>query len=587
MRRFFFIAFFPWSVWAAKLDYEVNFYGVTDPAVKRALENSSELVLLQERPPATINGLHYRAKGDIPKLLQVLKAFAYYEAEISYEIQAHPNYLEVDLFVHMGELFRLRSYEIFHGDCKEPLDIGSCSFGLPQLGLKVGEAADSTSIVKAETAVLNELARCGYPLAYIDKRAVVADVADAQVDAAVCVQQGPLSKFGPSTLFGLKEVKPRFIERKIAWREGELFDLDLVDETQTRLLKSDLFSSVLVSYSEELDEAGELPMKVRFAEAKHRTIDFGVFYATVDGPGGTFSWTHRNLRGMGEQLTIEGSGSVRFVGGTITYRKPDFLRFDQTLSMRGEATRESIQPYLAFTYGESNYLETKIDKERSFLVGLKGEYITVHDSASNGTYFLLGLPVSGQYTSANSPVDPTKGILVSYTATPYQSLRKANVHFVKQRLEMNFYFPMMENRRIVLAFHTEFGSIAGADQQDVPLPKLFLGGSLDDLRGYTYRTVSPLNTRGSPLGGRSAIFATAELRLRLTESIGLVPFADFGTVSLNEVPSPSEKWFKSVGGGLRYYTFFGPLRVDVGFPLNPRKGIDTWGKVYAAIGQSF
>jgi translocation and assembly module TamA len=587
VRRILLIIFFPFSIWAAKLHYDVRFYGVTDPSVLKALESSSELILLQDQPPASINGLHYRAKADIPSLLKVLKAFAYYEAEISYEIQAEGDSLEVDLYVHMGSLFRLRSYEIFHGDCTQPLELSRCTFCLEDLGLNYGEAADSTSIVRAENAVLTELARCGYPLAYIDKRRVLVDMKDAEVDASVCVQEGPLSEFGPSSFFGLKSVHPRFLERKVAWREGEVFNLDLIEETQNRLLKTDLFSSVLVSYAEELDGAGELPLKIRLAEAKHRSVSLGVSYATIVGPGGSFSWSHRNFRGVGEKLSLSGEASTRFIGGKLLYQKPDFLRFDQSLTMEAEAQRESIRPYLSFTYGQSNMLERQLDNQRTVAIGLKGQYITVHESANNGNFFLLGLPIYMKYTTADSPVDPTKGYFISYLGTPYQSLQKADVQFVKQRIVVNFYFPLMEKKRMVLALHSEFGSVAGTDQKNVPLPKLLLGGSQDDLRGYTYKTVSPLNPRGQPLGGRAAIFTSIELRVRITETIGLVPFADFGTVSLKEWPEVSQKWFKSVGGGVRYYTFFGPLRLDVGFPLNPRKGLDTWGKVYASIGQSF
>lgn len=99
-------------------------------------------------------------------------------------------------------------------------------------------------------------------------------------------------------------------------------------------------------------------------------------------------------------------------------------------------------------------------------------------------------------------------------------------------------------------------------------------------------TVSPLNENNKPLGGRSAVFLTAETRIRFTESLGLVPFADFGTVTLGEMPTFDAKWYKSVGVGLRIYTFFGPLRFDIGFPLD-RRHIDPAFRIYASIGQTF
>jgi translocation and assembly module TamA len=40
------------------------------------------------------------------------------------------------------------------------------------------------------------------------------------------------------------------------------------------------------------------------------------------------------------------------------------------------------------------------------------------------------------------------------------------------------------------------------------------------------------------------------------------------------------------GVGVRYYTSFGPVRLDVGFPLNKRAGDSPFG-IYVSIGQAF
>jgi len=593
-RPFFLLVLFPLSIWAAKLQYDVRFSGLDRPDVLEELKNASDLILLKNRPPASFNGLQYRVKGDIPQLLQVMKAYAYYDASIDYDIISEDGSITIDFKIHPGPVYPLASYEIFYGDCPNSHPVPRCSdISLKSLNLHIGQAADSVSIINAESALLVQLARCGYPLAVIDKRRVLVDMESKKVDAGVCVKEGPLAKFGPITFFGLKTVNPRFIERKMEWKEGDVFNMDLVDATQSRLLKSDLFSSVMITHAEELDEAGELSMKVRLAEAKHRSISVGLFYATVDGPGGTICWTHRNLRGMGEYLSLEGNVSKRFVAGTMTYRKPDFFRIDQQLSALGLASRENIVAYRAFTYLESNRIERQFNENATGSIGLKGEYISVHKSVNNGHYFVLGLPVYFKYSTADAPLDPTKGFSIAYSGTPYQSMNDESIRYVKQKLTGNFYIPLTKERKVILALHALFGSIAGAKQQSIPLPKLFLGGSEDDLRGYGYKTVSPLarkrgkTDRDTPSGGRSAIFTTVELRFRVTKSIGIVPFADFGTVTHNEWPQVHAKWYKSVGGGLRYFTFFGPLRLDIGFPLEKRKNLDSWGKVYASIGQCF
>lgn len=584
MKRLAFVLFSPLLLSA--LSYDVQFFGVDESDCLKALKNASDLVNLKDRPPASMNGLRYRAEADLPVLLKTLRAFAYYDASISYEIEPNSNPVRVKVLVHTGPPFKIASYQIFHGDCKEQaLIAGCCPLTPAQLGLSEEMPARSVYIVNAELQVLSELSRCGYPLAYVDKRKVEVDLATREVHAAVCIQEGPYAKFGPSLLFGLTDIHPRFIERRIAWKEGEPYDSDLLEETQRRIMKTDLFSSVYISHAEELDERGELPMQIRFTESKHRQLSLGAYYATADGPGISFAWIHRNLRGMGEVLGIEGDVSKRYLAGRLSYKKPDFLVPDQIYRASLNLSREKIHPYLAFIYGFANYIDKTIDAKRFFTVGFEAEHITISESATNGTYALVGLPFMSKYDTSNNALDPTLGYTLVYQAIAYQSVLHADQRFVKQRFTTTFYIPMTEKKRVVLALRAQVGSIAGAKRKNVPLTKLFLGGSEDDLRGYRYLSVSPLNKKGQSLGGRSAVFATAELRLRFGK-FGVVPFADFGTVTSGEIPQLDAKWYKSVGVGARYFAFFGPLRLDVGFPLDRRK-VDPAYRFYASVGQAF
>ncbi len=583
-----FLPLFLAPIFAAALPYELNIVGLKDEAALKSLLDVSTLVTLQDRPPASINGIRYRAASDIPALLKVLRAYAYYDATIDYDVENKNNGVQVSIFIHPGPQYKLASYQVYQMPCTELANVPDCSPFTPErLGLSLDAPAVSVNIVNAELKLLTELARCGYPLASVEKRKIEVDMAEKIVDAASCIQEGPLSKFGPITLFGLKTVKPRYIEGKIIWKEGQTYNPDAVEETQKRLLNSDLFSSVMISHGEEVDAMGELPMKMRITEAKHRQVSIGAFYATVDGPGVSFAWVNRNVRGMGEIVDIEGDFSKRFLAGSISYKKPDFFKLDQTYRLVGQVSRESIHAYIAFIYRGANYLERKFDLKRTGSIGFEVEHINVANSASNGTYLLAGLPIFARYGTADSVLDPTKGYSFVYQVTPYQSLDHADQHFIKQRFTTCFYIPMTASKRVILAFRFQLGSIAGAKQHNIPLPKLFLGGSEDDLRGYRYKTVSPLNIHRKPFGGRSAVFATVETRFKITKNVGIVPFADFGTVTFKELPQFNAKWFKSVGVGLRYYTFFGPLRLDVGFPLDRRRIIDPAFRLYASIGQTF
>ena len=600
MKRLLFCSFALLPALGFALAYDVNFVGLEDKAALKALKDASDLISLQSRPPASINALRYRMQSDLPNLIKVLKAYAYYDATVTTKIENRRDTVQVYLYIHPGPQYTLGPYEIYHKDCKElGLDIPMCGLIAGQdLGLKVGHPALSVDLINTELSLLRSLAKCGYPLASVNKRRVEVDMAEKVVNAAVCVEEGPLSKFGPVTLFGLKEIHPRYLERRFAWKEGDVYNADLVEETQRRILKSDLFSSVLVSHGEELDALGELPMKIRLTEAKHRSINTSIFYATEDGPGASAGWTHRNIRGMGEIFSAYGEWSLLFWIGSFGYAKPDFLRLDQTYRVWGDISREDIYPYLAYTYRAAQRIERKIDEKISASLGLKFEYIDVSKSASDGRYALVGLPIFFKYNATDSPLDPTKNFSIVYQCTPYQSLIHGDEQFVKQRLTGCLYIPVAKSNWCVLAFRAQVGSIAGTKRENVPLPKLFLGGSLDELRGYKYKTVSPLKKtkpdRNEPLGGRSAIFLTAETRFRVTETIGIVPFFDIGTVTEEIYPQVNAEWYKSVGIGVRYFAFFGPLRFDLATPLDRRLKyghkntyLDPILQFYASVGQTF
>lgn len=250
----------------------------------------------------------------------------------------------------------------------------------------------------------------------------------------------------------------------------------------------------------------------------------------------------------------------------------------------GQIERQNIKAYTAFMYRIASFFDKQITNRSNFSFGLEVQHINVANSANNGAYNLIDLPIIIRYNGADDIMNPTTGYSIVYQPHVFQSLDYGNQHYFKQRLTTTCYLPLIR-KWLVLALRAQFGSIAGERQENIPLPILFLGGSEDDLRGYRYMTVSPLNENHKPFGGRSAIFLTAEPRFRFGD-FGIVPFADFGTVTFNELPTVDAKWYKSIGIGLRYFTFFGPLRLDVGFPLD-RRNIDPAFRIYASIGQTF
>jgi translocation and assembly module TamA len=138
----------------------------------------------------------------------------------------------------------------------------------------------------------------------------------------------------------------------------------------------------------------------------------------------------------------------------------------------------------------------------------------------------------------------------------------------------------------VLAVRARLGSILGEKLLDVPSDKRFFSGGGGSVRGYAFQAIGPRTLKDDPLGGRSLLELGLETRIRVTDEIGLVPFVEGGQVFEESFPRLNESLQFGAGLGLRYFSGIGPLRFDVAFPLNKRRGDDDF-QIYVSIGQAF
>jgi translocation and assembly module TamA len=586
LQCFIFAILLPAAIFAGKINYSVHFIGLDDSKALKTLKAVSDLTTLQDRPPASINALRYRADSDIPELLKVLHAHGYYEATVATRIEEAEGDVEVFVMIQPGPVYTIEEYTV-HLYCSSPENKVSCErIDLKSIGIEIGKPALATEILEAELKVLTLLSDSGYPLAEIENREMIADGATKTFRIQLFVQTGPLSRFGPATYQGLTEVKPEFVERKTAWKTGATYASHEVEETQKKMMDSGLFSSVFIAHDTQLNASGELPMKFDVAESKHKSINVGVSYQTFFGPGITFGWENRDVGGLGRKLTLQGDLTRKTHSGSATYFVPDFFTVNQDYVAQAVAMHEKIFTYAERSYSVANRVERRIGDKYLFSAGIKLERMIVGESVANGTFTLLEIPLYFRWSSANNLLNPTKGATLEYKMVPSGNFAHINRYYLYQSLTHTNYFPMTASHFLVLAQQIILEAIWCSGLDAVPVPKRILGGTEQELRGYRYRTVSPLEGH-HPKGGLSGIFYTFETRFRVSKAIGLVPFFDIGSVYMQQIPDFHQKWFKSAGLGIRYFSFLGPLRFDIAFPLDRRKGIDPLYRILVSIGQTF
>ncbi|HEY8352727.1 MAG TPA: BamA/TamA family outer membrane protein, partial [Sphingomonadales bacterium] len=201
-------------------------------------------------------------------------------------------------------------------------------------------------------------------------------------------------------------------------------------------------------------------------------------------------------------------------------------------------------------------------------------------------YYLVGGVAGFRRDTTDNLFDPTRGTRLLYTLRPYIGEQNGILQFLINDATASAYWSLDDRSRYVAAARLRLGSITGAGLLRLPADKRFYAGGGASIRGYRYQSAGPLDPEGTPIGGRSLMEAGVELRVKVTETIGVVPFLEAGKVSSGALPDFDGDVFWGAGLGLRYYTSFAPIRLDVAIPLNKRREDNAY-QIYISLGQSF
>lgn len=207
------------------------------------------------------------------------------------------------------------------------------------------------------------------------------------------------------------------------------------------------------------------------------------------------------------------------------------------------------------------------------------------DAYGDQNYLTVAIPLEYIRDTRDNKLDPTEGYRASISAKPSYEAMGGTV-FSSFEGSISGYQGVGANNNVVFAGKLSLGSLLGANSiEDIPATRRFYAGGGGSVRGYAYQEISPYNSNGDALGGRSYGTASFEARIKITDTIGIVPFVDMGSVTDSSFPDFSDLRI-GAGVGVRYATPFGPIRLDVAVPLKKYPDGTAYG-IYAGIGQSF
>jgi translocation and assembly module TamA len=554
-----------------------------DPALARQMRQISQLVAREGKIDSEL-ALQRRATADLRRLEAAARAAGYYDAKLKYDVDERKQPWQVTVTVDLGEPYRLRDVKILTPDRRVPPLAER--FDLKEIGLELGARAQSAPILAAEGKLQGFYTSRGWPLAMVTGHQAIIDRADRSMHVTYTVVTGESAHFGKTEITGLGDVKRDFVERRIAWKEGDLYDSRKVDATQQSLISSNLFGTVRVTPADKVGPDGRIAMTIALTERAARTIGGGLYFDTSLGFGAKAFWEHRNLFGEGELLHLEINAGQSDDSLLAQFKRPDFLMLG--LTQRTEASYGKLNTDAYDTKQAKFFAGLDYQFDPMITGGIGGEILNGHvtDDTGSQAYTLAGVPIYIRRDTTDDLLNPTRGTRLSLTVTPFFGLSGNSPDFFETTVGIRGYQRLGPTDRFILAAFTNVGSIAGTSLDSLPRDLRLYEGGGGSVRGYGFQRAGPLDFEGNPIGGISSLDLGLELRTKINDTFGFVVFFEGGTVYNTVLPDLSQPLFWGTGAGIRYYSPIGPLRFDIATPLDRRAG-DSIIQVYISLGQAF
>ena len=583
--------------------YQVEIVTGSEGALDAAIRGASTLLADQDTPASGRAGLIAKARGDYQRIMGALYGEGHYAGAISIRIGGIeaarlaadadlPDPVAIRIVVDPGPVFRLGELRIANR-APPADDPGDLVEAPEEIGFVAGEIARSRLVAQAEERLLEAWRQQGHAKAEISHREVIADHSTNTVDVVLTVSPGRRAVMADVAVTGTQHMDPQFVGRQSGLLPRAEYDPDDIERAQERLSRLEVFRALRLGAAESVGSDGSLPYTIFVEELPLHRFGVGATYSTIDGVGADGFWLHRNLFGQAERLRLDariaGIGypvdTAEFdyaFGGTLT--KPGVFTPDTDLLAAIAAERTVLMPYTETSVSGRVGFSHLLSDEMSIEGAASYEHATFDDDFGTRQFSTAGGFGGLTFDTRDSATDATEGFFATVTAEPFYEFTYGNPG-LRATAEGRAYFGFAEDDMFVLAGRFKAGVLVGPELGEIPPDRLFFAGGGGSVRGYAYRSIGVEGPGGIVTGGRYLLEASVEARARFSKDWGVVAFVDGGYVAADTFPGIDDLRL-GAGVGLRYHTGFGPLRVDVAFPLNKRSGDPDYA-LYVGIGQAF
>ena len=504
------------------------------------------------------------------------------------------NALDVYIGITEGEQYRIGAIG-FKGELLDPAaDLRK------KLKNEPGEIF-SRAILRGDIGVLTDVyGDKGYAFATINPQTRL-DNEKKTVDVTFDIEKGELVSIERINIAGNPKTRDKVIRREIRVIESGLYSATGLKRSKQNLMNLGFFEEANIATAKG-SASNKLNVNIDVKEKPTGTFSIGGGYSSLDGMIGQGSVQQANFLGLGLKANVSASIGGKSQTYALGLTDPYFMDTKWTLGgdlYRSERdytdyTRRLIGGDIKGGYPINDFLGTflmyKYEIKDIFKPTTAYQTLNTSDPGNYPLGETTTSSIFGSITHNNTDyrLDPSTGMINSFSAE-YAGLGGDN-RYARFIADNTYFHPIY--KRLIASTKLTLGYIREVGKP-IPIDEKFYLGGIYSLRGYRSRSVSPTTTGsdGSTvyLGGSKEIIGNAELTFPLLAEVGLkgVMFFDYGN-SFNDNSAVFDTMLTSYGGGIRWASPIGPLRLEYGIPINPRKAIDSSsGRLEFSIGSMF
>jgi translocation and assembly module TamA len=543
------------------------------------------------KKPANAAQIERRSRADADLLAELLRSQGYYDAVVEPRTDQAGDLVRIVLSVEPGQQYRFASVSLPGLDAAGP----EAEKLRDTFAVKTGDPVVAQDVIAGEAALRKALGEQGYAEAKFGEQDVEINHQTHLATLSLPVDPGPVAHFGTIRVTGKPPFSAHHVGIIARFKSGQKFKRSKVDDLRRALIATGLVSTADIQVV-PVNDGRTVDLAVRLEPAPSHTIAGELGYGTGQGARIEGSWTDRNFFNPEGALTLRGVLGTREQLVGVQLRRSNFLERDQVLNLSTSASHQKFDAYEARTV----QLAGNIERQSNFIWQKKwtwsggAEFLATDERGvfstaglkDTRTFLIAAAPFALGYDGSDSLLDPTRGFRLSGRLSPELSAHGGKFIYARAQIDASAYRPVSD--RVVAAGRIRLGTIFGASVFDIAPSRRFYSGGGGSVRGYGYQQLGPKDMEGDPEGGRGLAEFGLEARIRLKQfggNFGIVPFFDGGSLTTKELPDFSN-WRFAAGLGVRYYSSFGPIRLDVGVPLNRQKG-DGPVAVTVSLGQAF